>query len=205
MRSALPSNLNPQLITSDKGVLLKPLLLNPGDGFFLEVVASTDIKLISSNGRVSGIRAIAEYKQEQFSGLSIEKVVAKGFGQTRQSHLVRLPAYSIALTCFACISLVVVALPLRRAAKGPFGRIFLGLLVFLVYLVGAVAAALLPSAFLADDAPTWARYLLLALSIALSLTAGLRSRRLYQLNSQSQALPTPVLQGDAKSNEGGDA
>lgn len=192
-----PHNLSPQIDRTTKGLSLRPLLLNPTDGMYIEVVASADVKLTQASGRISGIRGVTIRSPERFSGLSIEKIKPKDIDRTIQSSLFRFQPYSAVIVAFACFALVALVLPLNRLAKGLRGKTLLASLVFVVYSVGMIAANIFPSSILADDVPSWAHYTVVGVVVILPLMLGLRARRLFFYASSVNATSPPPLPNEA--------
>jgi hypothetical protein len=175
-----PSNLKPELALSAKGLVLKPLLLNPGDSFIVQIFCSSDSTLDSVDGRIAGLRQITEYKQEKYSGLSIENVAAQEFGRTIQKPLLRLPSYVVIGTTFSCITLAVLALTLNWGSTGTFGKLVLGFLCAGVYVIGIVSASLLHESLLGQKAPPWTQYLMLIFALTLPSVSAMRAQKLFK-------------------------
>ncbi len=173
--TSYPPSLTPKLKIIKEGLELQPLLLNPGDGFTVELFAASNFDLKEVTGRITGVQSISEYVRDMYTGLQISQVREKAYGRSSQREILRLPAYAIGIATVAFFMLSIVALRLNRLATQSYARIIVSVLCAILYGMGILSAYLLPSAVFAESAPSWAYYVIFSLIAAAPIVLGIRA------------------------------
>lgn len=147
-----PENLPVELVKSSFGLIVNPLLLNPGDSFVIEILGSKDFDISNIRSRVSGIDSIVKSEPVNVEGIYLKRVRSGQSGATLESALLRVhPIFPIAaLLAGVFILLVVINTPTsefsayRHAASIKY---FCSMYIYLTILVSASLLAMIARSY----------------------------------------------------------
>ena len=181
-----PSGLNVKVELVDDNARIDPLLLNPGDGILVFVLAKDDAKLTRVTARGPAL-SIGERKSKRESGLYVATVQELGSGGSTYRTHYQLPVWVLVITMVFFTFLASISYAIGIAAIGrkfsEFRPILwlLGGLVFFLFALGTTL--LLQRALLllglATNVASWAP--LMAMALVVLLTYLLRNPIFQQL------------------------
>ncbi|VVP44150.1 hypothetical protein [Pseudomonas fluorescens] len=98
-----PANLGVTVSTVKEGLGVDKLLLNPGEGFLLQIFSIAPLKILDVTARVSGISEVTEVKQVERNGVYVKYVSSVDFGRTMEKQIFSIPLSIIILGSIASL------------------------------------------------------------------------------------------------------
>lgn len=175
-----PSGLDPKLRIVKEGLELQPLLLNPGDGFTVDLFGSGKFSVVRVDSRIVGIDKIAEDVQEKYFGLRVERIDSDTNFKSTHEAVFALPPYLIAVASTISLIMSMLASRLRDIAIRGYAKVLVIILCLGVYAIGLFFAALFPHALYSNDRPNWQNVLLYLIITGIPLVIGIRLRTLFR-------------------------
>lgn len=175
-----PENLPVELARSSSGLIIKPLLLNPGDSFVIEILGSKDFDISNIESRISGIDSIVKSEPAGVEGLYLKRVRSGQPGMTLESEILRIHPVIPLATMLAgmLISLIVVNIPTSAFSayrRGAHIKYFCFIYNYMVVLVSASLLAIIAKLYNVPALLAFAALIAVA-TIALMINAFLKDR-----------------------------
>ncbi|WP_448245802.1 hypothetical protein [Thalassotalea agariperforans] len=156
---SFPKELPVNIKTEEGAIIIEPLLLNPNDRFYIELLTETKIAIKKASVRIVGLDNIIEKEVDRYSGLMLELIEpGDTISSTSQRHLMPISGYAlivISLVSGLCTFLFLFASGAykNRAIKS----IFLAL-AFIMYIVSLSSSKFLPEAYFGSSSEKWMDY-----------------------------------------------
>lgn len=158
IKGSMPEKLPVSAQIIGNTLVIDPLLLNPSDGFFVEILSETNLEIDNAFARVVGIGGITELERKRPSGLFVNLVKPSGPGSTRQMHVQELNTLFLVITSFiAAISTFIFAFVFVKT-KRIIGKIVFGTISLNMYMLSLKGSALIPEALIGFAEKRWMDY-----------------------------------------------
>lgn len=154
-----PVDLPVELVMNASQLEIAPLLLNPGDYFFIDILSEDKITIGKAMARIAGMNEIKKHEIKPYKGLTIELVEpADDISATTQRHLLRINSYFLivfsVITYFcSCIFVFSLFAEPNLKVKAVFFFLFISM-----YIVAVVCSVFIPESLFGSTAEKWLRY-----------------------------------------------
>lgn len=158
--STHPADLPVELDINGSQLEVAPLLLNPGDYFYIDILSEKKIKIEKAMVRIAGMEKIKQHEVKAYKGLAINIVEpSENINGSTQKHLVYINSYFliifsvIAYFCSCIFVFSLLAEPDFRL-KVAFFFLFISM-----YIVAVVCSGLIPESLFGSPVEKWTRYI----------------------------------------------
>ncbi|MBS7416950.1 hypothetical protein [Pseudomonas syringae] len=86
-----PTNLEVKIRATDEGISIEKLLLNPDDGFAIQIFSSAPLKVLDVTTRASGLSKLVELIPEDRSGFYVKYSSLLDMGKTLEQNIFVIP------------------------------------------------------------------------------------------------------------------
>jgi hypothetical protein len=158
--NSYPKDLPVKVKAEGGELLINPLLLNPGDYFFVEILTESKIKISRAIVRIVGMDNIKEKQVTPYSGLMLELVEpGQTISSTKQRHLMPIASYGLALASLLASFCTFLFFFAFQAASSKVIKFIFMVLSSATYLTCLFSSKFLPEAYFGSSSERWMDYI----------------------------------------------
>ncbi len=138
---------------------VNPILLNPGDAFFVKILSKSKLVVKSASARIVGLKRISKLIPHQRSGLYVTLIKATGAGTTSQWSFKKVPIAFLIISCISVAISTFMLLFLYTNSKKIIIKIMLGSMALSMYVLVLFMSSLISKALAGFASERWMDYI----------------------------------------------
>lgn len=158
--ASYPKDLPVKVKAEEGELLINPLLLNPGDYFFIEIMTESKIEISRAIVRIVGMDNIKEKQVTPYFGLMLELIEpGETISSTKQRHLMPIASYGLALASLLAAFCTFLFFFAFQASRSKIIKFIFMALSSATYLTSLFSSKFLPEAYFGSSSEKWMDYI----------------------------------------------
>lgn len=157
--NSYPKDLPVKIEADENSFSINPLLLNPGDTFFIEILTKSKIHIKKVTARIVGMGNIKEEELKPYSSLMLELVESGDTASsTTQRHLLPIPGYALIAFSLLTALCTFVFFFAYLASSSKWIKIMFFVLSMSMYALSLLSSKFVPEAYFGFASEEWMDY-----------------------------------------------